>query len=336
MQQTRVVALLGWFVVAVAFGVGLSVFIASSTVLSLLTQAVTYALLALSIGLLLRQSGLVSFGHAAFYGSASYLLAILLQSGSVSPGLAIALSVLGIAVVAFPVGLIFVRVPGIAFGMLTLAVGQMLYLTASRVRGLTGGADGMTVPWPDHLFGYALATLQAPAPMFVICWSALSIVVFGLSILLRGRFGAVTEAIRDNEERARFLGIRTLAPRAAVFSISAGIAALAGVLASLNTGFISPENLHWNVSGVALMMVVVGGYTRLWGPPLGAIIYFLAKDRLGGFADHWMAIFGCALILTIVFSPRGLVGLIVRKKRPIPKIKIVSARQHQAGEGSKP
>jgi branched-chain amino acid transport system permease protein len=87
---------------------------------------------------------------------------------------------------------------------------------------------------------------------------------------------------------------------------------LAGVLSALNTGFVSPENLHWSLSGVALMMVVVGGYKALWGPAVGAVVYFLAKDFLGDYANHWMAIFGVALITVIVFSPSGIAGALDR------------------------
>ena len=112
--------------------------------------------------------------------------------------------------------------------------------------------------------------------------------------------------MRDNEERARFIGIRTLLPRAAVYALSATVTGIAGLLSALSTGFVSPENLHWSLSGVALMMVVVGGHKVLWGPAVGAVVYFLAKDILGSYANHWMAIFGIALITVIVFSPSGI------------------------------
>jgi branched-chain amino acid transport system permease protein len=134
------------------------------------------------------------------------------------------------------------------------------------------------------------------------------LVLFLLALLLRSRFGGITEAVRDNEERARFIGIQTLLPRAAVYALSAGVTAMAGLLSVLNTGFVAPENLHWSLSGVALMMAVVGGYKALWGPALGAVVYFLAKDVLGNYANHWMAIFGIALITVIVFSPTGIAG----------------------------
>ena len=170
----------------------------------------------------------------------------------------------------------------------------------------------MNVDWPSTLFGAPVSELVKPHTMFMVCWATLVVVMLVLALLLRSRFGSITEAVRDNEERARFIGIRTLAPRAAVYALSAMVVGLAGVLSALNTGFVSPENLHWSLSGVSLMMVVVGGYKVLWGPALGAVVYFLAKDILGDYANHWMAIFGVALITVIVFSPTGIAGALQR------------------------
>jgi branched-chain amino acid transport system permease protein len=298
--------------VALAIGLAISTLLGSGTVLSLLTQATIYAIFALGLGLLLRQNGMVSFGHALFFGTAGYIVAILLQLKVLPAEAAVVVAVLGLTLLAFVLGLVIVRVPGIAFGMLTLAIGQMFYLTASRSRGLTGGADGMNIDWPATLFGVATSALLRPGSMFLVCWIVLVLTLAGLAFLLRGRFGSITEAVRDNEERARFIGIRTLLPRAAVFALSAALTSVAGVLSALNTGFVSPENLHWSVSGVALMMVVVGGYRALWGPALGAGVYFIAKDILGEYASHWMAIFGIALITVIVFAPEGIAGALQR------------------------
>jgi branched-chain amino acid transport system permease protein len=299
---------------ATALGVGavLASAVASGTVLSLLTQATIYAVFAIGVGLLLRQNGMVSFGHALFFGCSGYAVGIILQMHLMSAELAIIATLAGLLVIAFAMGLVMVRVPGVAFGMLTLAVGQMFFLTASRSRGLTGGADGMNIEWPNSLFGISMSVLTKPSSMFLLCWTTLVLVVLLLSLLLHTRFGSITEAVRDNEERARFVGIRTLLPRAAVYALSALVTGVAGLLSALNTGFVSPENLHWSLSGVALMMVVVGGYKALWGPALGAVVYFLAKDILGDFASHWMAIFGVALITVIVFSPTGLAGILDR------------------------
>jgi len=310
-------------VLALVLGGVLTMVVSSGTVLSLLTQAIIYAVFALGVGVLLKQNGMVSFGHALFFGGASYLVGIVLQLQLMSAELAILAALAVVTLAAFLIGLVIVRVPGVAFGMLTLAIGQMFFLTASRARGLTGGADGMNIDWPSRLFGFPLSQMLKPASMFLICWGTLVVVMFLVAWLMRTRFGGITEAVRDNEERARFIGITTLWPRAAVYALSALVTSVAGVLSALNTGFVSPESLHWSLSGVALMMVVVGGFKALWGPAAGAVVYFLFKDILGEHATHWMTIFGVALITVIVFSPTGVAGLFDRfvlGKKPSVKV----------------
>ncbi len=310
-------------VLALVLGGAIAISVSSGTVLSLLTQAIIYAVFALGVGVLLKQNGMVSFGHALFFGGASYLVGIVLQLQLMSAELAILAALVLITLAAFLIGLVIVRVPGVAFGMLTLAIGQMFFLSASRARGLTGGADGMNIDWPSRLFGFPVSQMLKPASMFLICWSTLVVVMFLLAWLMRSRFGGITEAVRDNEERARFIGITTLWPRAAVYALSALVTSVAGVLSALNTGFVSPESLHWSLSGVALMMVVVGGFKALWGPAAGAVVYFLFKDILGEHATHWMTIFGVALITVIVFSPTGVAGLFDRwvlGKKPSVKV----------------
>lgn len=284
----------------------------SSSLLGMLTQAVIYAIFALGVGVLLKQNGLVSFGHALYFGAAGYGMGIILALDWMPAALAMPLILLAIGVLAFLIGLVIVRVPGIAFGMLTLAIGQMVYLLATRARGLTGGADGLSIHWPATLFGFPQAMLLKPATLFMIAWSVMVLVTFVLLWLLRTRFGAITEAIRDNEERARFIGINTTLPRAAVYALSAMVTGVAGLLSALNTGFVSPENLHWSVSAITLLMVVIGGFKTALGPIVGAIIYVLFKDLLGAYATHSMAIFGAALIVVIVFSPDGIVGGVQR------------------------
>lgn len=319
---------------AIALGAAAATAIGSAALLSLLTQATIYAVFALGLGLLLRQNGMVSFGHALYFGAAGYIVSILITTGLVSAELAILAALAGLTLGAFLIGLVIVRVPGVAFSMLTLAVGQMAFLSASRSRGLTGGADGMTIDFPTTLFGLSTAALLKPASLLMLSWTVLVLALLGVSLLLATRFGAVTEAVRDNEERARFIGLRTLLPRAALYALSAGITALAGVLAALNTGFVSPESLHWSLSGVALMMVVVGGTKKLWGPALGAAVYFFAKDVLGEHSQHWMAIFGIALIVVIVFAPEGLSGLLGRFWLRRPRLPQTAPTTHAAhGEG---
>ena len=299
-------------VLTLILGVVIMTFVTSSSLLAMFTQAVVYAISALGVGFLLRQNGLVSFGHALFFGAAGYGMGVILQLEWMSAEVAIFAVLAGLAVMGFLMGLVIVRVPGIAFGMLTLAIGQMAYLLATRATGMTGGTDGMSVAWPNEVFGFSQSVLLKPAVLFMIAWVLMVVVTYILLWVIRTRFGAITEAIRDNEERARFIGITTTVPRAAIFAISGVVTGIAGLLSSFNTGFVSPENLHWSVSAITLLMVVVGGFKRPIGPILGAIVYFLFKDLLGEYATHSNAIFGAALIAVIVFSPDGIIGAIER------------------------
>lgn len=305
----------------VSLGVGLLILgvifaftVSSAMVLSLATQATIFAIFALGVGVLLRQNGMVSFGHAAFYGVSGYAVAILIGQGF-SAETALLFSLLGMVVFAALLGASIVRVPGIAFGMLTLAIGQMFFQVASTSRTLTGGADGMYVDWPSTLFGFSVNSLLRQDNLFILCWVILVALATLVSLLVASRFGHVTAAVRDNEERARFIGIKTLLPRVAIFILSATITSVAGLLSVFHTGFISPESLHWSVSGAALMMVIVGGYQNTWGPAIGAMVFFLTRDLIGDYAQHWLAIFGVALIVVIVFSPEGISGLLQRLRR---------------------
>ncbi|MGE4370181.1 MAG: branched-chain amino acid ABC transporter permease [Burkholderiaceae bacterium] len=290
----------GWLVLGIT---------TSMVILGMLTQALIYAVFALGVGILLRQNGLVSFGHALYFGGAGYAIGVLLALDAVPAEWALLLVPLGAGIVAFLIGLVIVRVPGIAFGMLTLAIGQMAYLLASRSRGITGGADGMSIAWPDTLFGVSISTLLTPGALFMTAWVTLVIVALVLYLIQQTQFGAITEAVRDNAERAGFIGIRTTLPRALVYALSAVVTAIGGLLSALNTGFVSPESLHWSVSAITLLMVIVGGFRTVLGPIVGAVVYFVVKDLLGQYATYSLALFGTVLIIVIVFLPHGLTSL---------------------------
>lgn len=297
------------FGLALVAGFILMQMLSSGSLIGVLTQATIYAIFAMGVGVLIRQNGLVSFGHALFFGMAGYGIGIILHERWMPAEWAILVMLVAIALFSALIGWVIVRVPGIAFSMLTLAIGQMAYLLLSRSRGITGGADGMGIPWPSTLFGVHESTFLQPAVLFMISWVSMLGILLVLMLLFRTRFGAVTEAVRDNAERARFIGIRTTLPRVLVFMISAVVTGIAGVLSALNAGFISPESLHWSVSAIALLMAVVGGARHFAGPILGAMLYILFKDLLGDYATHSLALFGAILIAVIVFSPEGMAGL---------------------------
>jgi branched-chain amino acid transport system permease protein len=298
-------------------------FSSSPVMLSLLVPSMIFAIFALGVGFLIKQNGWVSFGHAAFFGLPAYATAIAFTDGGISPEIATIGSLFGTAVMAFLVALIVGRVSGIALGMLTLAIGQAFYELSTKLRAF-GGSDGFTVSNPTALFGIPGEAFLNRSTMFVICWIALLVVILGLELLIRSPYGKLTEAIRDNEERVRFLGYGTLVHQSLIFAISALIVGVAGILSTLNNGFVSPDMLHWSSSGTALIMALLGGVTRVWGPVLGAIAYVALRDYLGEATEHWLAIVGMSLIVVVVAFPAGLTGLLLKA---IERIHRTNARQ---------
>ena len=305
-----------WFLVAAALaaaaGFAIPVVVSSQLALTLMTQAVIYAILAISIGFLIRQNGLTSFGHAAFFGMAAYLLALNGKFDVVPTELVVLAAVVLPAAFAFLVGLVIVRLPALSFSMLTLAGAQSLHELMLRWRELASGDDGMPVRLPSTLFGVDIDVFQSPPSMFVVCWIALVGVVALLTLLARSHFGVLTVAIRENEERARYVGYHTVVPRALVFALSGAIGGLAGVLFALYNGFVTPGALHWSLSGEGLIMAVIGGTHTIWGPALGAVVFFIVKNAAGDLTEHWPAIIGATLIVVTVLVPQGISGLLAR------------------------
>jgi branched-chain amino acid transport system permease protein len=255
---------------------------------------------------------LVSFGHAAFFGLAGYLIALPAKHGLWPTEVSIVLAIVAPTLLALLLGLVIVRIPGVAFSMLTLAIGQAFHEFAVRARDVTGGEDGLAITLPRSVFGVATEVFQRPQTMFVICWVTLVVILFGLHLMVHSRFGRVTTAIRENEERARFLGYQTVLPRALVFALSALIGSIAGTLFALYNGFVSPESLHWSLSGSALIMAIVGGTRLLWGPALGGVVFFFFKDLAGDLTEHWPAMIGLTLIVVTVALPMGIGGALTR------------------------
>lgn len=304
------------FILAVAAsGFLVPALIHSQLALTLLTQAVIYAVLATAIGFMIRQNGLTSFGHAAFFGLAAYTMALSGKYDLMAPEVAILAAIALPSALAFVAGLVIVRLPALAFSMLTLAVAQAFHELFLRWREIAGGDDGMPVRLPSSLFGLDISHFQMPAHMFVICWIVLVFVIGGLWLLARSRFGVLTHAIRENEERARYIGYETLIPRALIFALSAAVGALAGVLFVIYNAFVTPGVLHWSLSGEALIMAIIGGTQAIWGPALGAIIFFMLKDASSDLTEHWPAIMGITLILVTVLLPHGTSGLLVSLAR---------------------
>jgi len=312
-----------WYALVTGFGLVLPLLVNSPLLFTLLTQAAIGALLAVSVGLLIRQNGAVSFGQALYFGLGAYGVALAVRQGAFPIEVGLFLAIAAPSLLAFGFGLVIVRIRGVAFGMLTLAIGQAFYELVGRWRELANGDDGLAFSLSGRIFGAPIAWVQNPASMFVICWLVLMLVLVALSSFARSHYGTLTLAIRDNEERARFIGYATVLPRALVFALSAALAALAGVLFALYNSFVSPDILHWSYSGAALIMAIIGGTRFVWGPALGAAIYFFFKNAAGDFTEHWPAIIGLTLIVVTVLLPRGISGALqtliarlYRRRRP--------------------
>ncbi len=307
--RSALLCALGFIVV----GLALPRAVGSVLLMTLLAQAAISGVLAMAVGTLLRLNGVVSFGHAAFYGLAVYVVALSLNQGWMPAEAAIIVALVLPTLLAFLLGLGIVGIPGIAFSMLTLAVGQATHEFAMKAREVTGGEDGMAIKLPAQLFGLDVNVFQRPQSMFMICWVVLVLLTLALSLFGRSRAGRTVALIRENEERARFIGYRTRVPRAAVLALSAFIAALAGVLFAVYNAFASPDALHWSLSGSALIMVIIGGPRLLWGPAFGAIVFFFLKDVAGNLTEHWPALIGLTLIAVTLLLPLGLGGALAQQ-----------------------
>ncbi|MEV6520812.1 branched-chain amino acid ABC transporter permease [Longispora sp. NPDC051575] len=272
----------------------------------------TWALLAVAVDLLLGYTGLLSFGHAAFWGSAAYATGLL----GVHTGVPFPLAVLGGAVfaaaLAVPIGYLSVKRTGIYFAMVTLAFAQMVYFVANQWRSVTEGENGLQgIPRP--LFG---ADLSEP---FHFYYAGLPIVLFGLFCawrVVRSPFGRVLVAIRDNPARARALGYPVDRYKLVVFMISAALAGLAGGLSAVSHGSASLQGVHWTTSGQAVMMVVLGGIGTLWGGVLGAGLVVQLEDYLSTAQFNGPGIVtGSVFVLVVLLFRKGLWGTVAGWRR---------------------
>jgi branched-chain amino acid transport system permease protein len=278
------------------------------------TEALIFAIFAMSLDFLLGYAGLPSFGHAAFYGVGAYACALLALRHV--DGLLPLLLVGGVAaaLIAVPIGALSLRTSGIYFLMLTLAFAQMLWGLAVNWISLTRGTDGIIgIPRPTLAGLDALdITFYERGPFFYLCLAVAILSFLLLQMLARSPFGKTLEGIRDNERRMRALGYPSFRYRFAAFVIAGGIAGIAGSLAAMSNGYATPDLLYWTVSGFALVAVVVGGARSLVGPVLGAFAVLFAQLGLSTYVARWELILGALFIAFVLFVPRGLIGIVRR------------------------
>ncbi len=277
------------------------------------TKIMVFALFALSLELLVGATGLICFGQAAFFGIGAYA-AVLLSSDSNPSSIAwlLPVCVLAAAAYALVVGSLSLRTKGVYFIMVTLAFAQMAYYVVHDTP-LGGGTDGIYLTLKPVLG--TLIDLDKAGTLYGFTLTCLLLVFGGLGVLNRSRFGRALAGIRVNEQRMRAAGFSTYPYKLAAFTVSGGIAGLAGFLFAVKDGFVNPEMMSWHLSGAVLIMIILGGIGHLRGALIGAFAFALLQELFkseaifGALAKHWHLGLGLSIIASVVLLPRGLVGL---------------------------
>lgn len=285
--------------------------------LDLVTKIMVYAIFALSLELLVGATGLVCFGHAAFFGIGAYA-AVLLSPESDAGQLLWLLPACVAAAAAYALfmGALSLRTQGVYFIMVTLAFAQMAYYIVHDTP-LGGGTDGIYLNVKPQLqvAGSTWLDLDGDRTIYFFTWAALVAVFAFLGLLLRSRFGRALAGIKANEQRMRATGFSTYPYKLAAFVISGAIAGLAGFLFGVKDGYVNPELMSWHLSGAVLIMIILGGLGHLRGALVGAFAFALLQEFFkseavfGAFAKHWHLGLGLTIIASVALLPNGLVGL---------------------------
>lgn len=279
----------------------------SPFILVLASHAVIAAIVAVSLDMLTGNTGLLSFGHAGWFGLGAYAAGLLSQTLTtemlVIVPMAIALAIL----LSWAVGQILVRQIGKAFAILTLAFSQVLYALVFVFSDHTGGEDGLQgVPIPT-LLGFDVAD---PSVWYWLLYASLLASLYLALHIRRTPLGKAWLGIRENTERAHFIGLNVNLLKLLSYIFSAAMAAFAGSLFVLFNGATSPEILHWFESGKILMYVVLGGIGTIVGPALGAVVFTFAEHYISSHTDAWLIYFGALFVVIVIVAPGGIFGLL--------------------------
>jgi branched-chain amino acid transport system permease protein len=278
-------------------------------------RVLVLGLAAMSFNILLGFTGVMSFGHAAYFGLGAYGAGLTLKFLAASTPLAMLMGVLLGGGLGALFGLLIVRRRGVYFAMVTVAFGQVAFYVAYSWNDLTGGYDGLRgfTREPLHL-GLATIDITNNSTAFYYFLLFVFAVAVGLqALLLASPFGRTLLAIRENERRARFLGIPIERHIWLSFTISCCFTALAGSLYALLNNFADPMGLHYSLSGEIVIMTVMGGMRAFWGPLLGAAVFVVLQDYISSMTVNWMSFIGLIFVLVVLFFPRGLLGMLQRR-----------------------
>jgi len=279
------------------------------------THVVVYALAAMALNFLLGYTGVLSFGHAAYFGLGAYGTAMTIKYLYPSTPLGM---LVGIAVstgAAALIGPMIIRLRGVYFAMCTIAFGQVFYFIAFQWRSATGGDDGVSA-WhrmPLHLGFTSIDILGSSRAFYYFVLAVFAVCAAAMAFLLRSPFGRTLLAIRENERRARFLGIPVDRHIWVSWVVSCFFVSVAGTLFALMNNFVDPRALRWDQSGNFVIMAVLGGMRSFWGPLIGAAIFLVLQDYLSSHTENWMSFIGLFFVLVVLFFPRGVLGLVRRR-----------------------
>ena len=279
------------------------------------SRVVVLGLAAMALNFLLGYTGVLSFGHAAYFGLGAYGAGMTIRYLVPSTGLGIVIGMLAGTFAAAVIGPLIVRLRGVYFAMVTIAFGQVFYFIAFRWSNVTGGDDGL-LNWtrqPLDLVVAKVDILHNPNAFYYFALVIFAIAVGVMAWLLRSPFGRTLIAIRENERRARFLGIPVDRHIWISWVISCGFVSLAGTLYALLNNFVDPRALYWSQSGDFVIMAVLGGMRSFWGPLIGAAIFVVLQDYLSSATENWMSFVGLFFVLVVLFFPRGVLGIIRRR-----------------------
>jgi branched-chain amino acid transport system permease protein len=278
---------------------------------ALASQVLIFGLFALGFNLLYGYTGILSFGHAAYYGLGAYGTGIALARlgvGSIWLGLLAGILLAGIGGVV--IGFFCLRRRGIYFAMLTLAFAQLLYFIAFHLADVTGGDDGLR-GIPALKLGLPGLSIEGTTGFYYFCYVLVGLAVAGLTRILASPFGTVLQAIRENSNRAVACGYDVQRIKLLSFVFSALLAGLAGSLDALRLTVVPIESLYWTTSGQVVMMTLLGGAGTFFGPFVGAGAYLLLEDRLSVFTESWQLVIGAIFSLFVLFLPRGIWGTLL-------------------------
>lgn len=284
---------------------------------ALVVQVMIYALFALSLQLLVGCTGLISLGHAAFFGIAAYTVTLLSPEYESGNFFLLLPAGIGVAMIyAVITGALSLRTKGVYFIMVTLAFAQMAYYVFHDTK-VGGGSDGIYLyVRPEFRIGeWVILNLDNAYTFYLFTLVCLTLTWAFLAMLMRSRFGAALTGILVNEQRMRAAGFSTFSYKLTAYVIASGLGGLAGILYAAKDGYVNPELMNWEQSGLVLLMVILGGMGRLWGAVIGAVALialqeiFRSPALFGTFASHWHLTFGLAIIALVAFMPKGLIGL---------------------------